>query len=201
MRTNYIFIDYENVQPQELAKLDAEHFKVFLFVGANQAKLSFELAISMQKLGERAEYVKIAGNGPNALDFHIAFYVGRLVAQDPVGYFHIISKDAGFDPLIQHLKDKKIASTRFKSVDEIPLLKVANSKSLSEKVTAVLADLKRRGDAKPGTVKALFNTINALFQKQLGEEDLSSLIAELQSSGYITIQENKVTYKDPGCHR
>ncbi len=195
LRTNYIFIDYENVQPQELARLDEERFKVFLFVGANQAKLSFDLAMSMQRLGERAEYVKITGNGSNALDFHIAFYVGQLTAQDPTGYFHIISKDAGFDPLIQHLKDKKIATTRLKSVEEIPLLKAANSKSLSEKIAAVLTDLRRRGDAKPGTVKALTNTISALFQKQLGEEDLSSLIDALQSSGHIVIQEKKVTYK------
>jgi hypothetical protein len=27
-------------------------------------------------MGDRAEYVKIAGKGPNALDFHIAFYSG-----------------------------------------------------------------------------------------------------------------------------
>ena len=30
----------------------------------------------MQRLGPaRAEYVEISGNGPNALDFHIAYYI------------------------------------------------------------------------------------------------------------------------------
>jgi hypothetical protein len=52
----------------------------------------------MQALGAKAQYVKISGNGSNALDFHIAFYIGHLGAVDPTAYFHIISKDAGFDP-------------------------------------------------------------------------------------------------------
>jgi len=51
-------------------------------------------------MGERAEYVRISGNGSNALDFHIAFYIGQLAAHEPDAYFHIISKVTGFDPLI-----------------------------------------------------------------------------------------------------
>src|SRR6185503_11601280 len=104
MRTNYVLIDFENVQPSSLEQLDHDHFKVFVFVGAHQGKVPFELAASLQQLGDRAQYIKISGNGPNALDFHIAYYIGRLAATDPAAYFHIISKDEGFDLLIQHLK-------------------------------------------------------------------------------------------------
>jgi hypothetical protein len=155
LRTNYVLVDYENVQPEELVGLEAEHFKVLLFVGANQTKLSFDLAASMQKLGARAEYVKISGNGSNALDFHIAFYIGQLAAHDAAGYFHIISKDSGFDPLVEHLKGRKLAVVRSKSVQDIPLLKAANSKSIPEKVAVVVANLKQRGAAKPRTIKTL----------------------------------------------
>lgn len=35
MRTNYVLIDYENVQPTSLAGLDAEHFRVLVCVGAS----------------------------------------------------------------------------------------------------------------------------------------------------------------------
>ena len=72
MRTNYVFIDFENVQPESLGLLEHEHFKLFVFVGAGQTKLPFEIAASLQRLGPRAEYIKISGNGSNALDFHIA---------------------------------------------------------------------------------------------------------------------------------
>jgi hypothetical protein len=97
MRINYVLIDYENVQPSSLAGLDAEHFRVLVFVGANQNKLTFETAAAIQKLGPRAEYVKISGNGSNALDFHIAMrqtryayeQVARGLAQDQrIGSFH-----------------------------------------------------------------------------------------------------------------
>ena len=104
--TNYVLIDLENVQPKNLEILKNHPFKVYVFVGANQAKVTYDLASAMQEFGGNAKYIKISGNGPNALDFHIAFYVGELSKIDPEAYFHIISKDTGFDPLIKHLKER-----------------------------------------------------------------------------------------------
>jgi PIN domain len=151
----------------------------------------------MQKLGPRAEYVKIAGNGSNALDFHIAFYIGHLSAQDPTGYFHIISKDTGFDPLIQHLRARKVPVVRSKAIEDIPLLKAANSKSIPEKVAVVVANLRQRGASKPRTLKTLSSTISSLFQKQLTEEELTLLLADLQSRGFVLVNQAKVSYVLP----
>ena len=197
LRTNFVLIDYENVQLESLAGLDAEHFKVLLFVGASQTKLSFEVVAAMQKLGSRAEYIKIAGNGSNALDFHIAFYIGHLSSLDATAYFHIISKDTGFDPLVWHLKTKKISVVRSRAIEDIPLLKAANSKALPDKVAVVIANLKQRGASKPRTLKTLSSTISSLFQKQLQEEELSELITELQKQGLVLVNENKVSYALP----
>jgi hypothetical protein len=197
MRINYVLIDLENVQPVSLAGLDAEFFKVLIFVGASQTKISFELAAAVQTLGTRATYVKISGNGGNALDFHIAYYIGKLTQEDPTAYFHIISKDTGFDPLIQHIKSQKIGITRSKDIDDIPPLKAANSNPLRERVAAVVNNLHQRGASKPSTVKTLSSTIVSLFQKKLSGEELTLLLAELQSSGVITITENKISYGQP----
>jgi hypothetical protein len=197
MRTNYVLIDYENVQPDSLDVLDAEHFKVLLFVGASQTKLTFEVAEAMQRLGVRAQYIKIAGNGSNALDFHIAFYIGHIAAGDETAYFHIISKDTGFDPLVQHLKGKKISVVRSKSIEYIPLLKAANTKSLPDKIAVAVANLRQRGASKPRTVKTLSSTVSSLFQKQLAEPELVELVGELQRLGYIIVHENKVAYALP----
>lgn len=194
MKTNYVLIDYENVQPEAMAVLEKEHFKVVVFVGANQAKVSFEVASVLQRMREKAEYVKITGNGSNALDFHIAFYIGQLAAQEPGAYFHIVSKDTGFDPLIQHLKSKKILACRSKTVIDIPIVKSANSKSPSEKLAVIIGDLQRRGASKPRTVKTLSSTINALFQMQLPDQELESLLKELQKQGVVTVTDTKVSY-------
>lgn len=170
MRTNYVLIDYENVQPSALSVLEKEHFKVIVFVGANQAKVTFDVAAQLQRLGSSASYVKISGNGPNALDFHIAYYIGHLAAAEPDAYFHIISKDTGFDPLIAHLKAKKIFACRSKDIGDIPIVKAANSKTQPEKIAVVVANLKQRGASKPRTVKTLSSTISSLFQKALAED-------------------------------
>jgi hypothetical protein len=195
MRTNYVLVDYENVQPKSLAALvGAQPFKVLLFVGASQAKVTFEVAESMQALGANASYIKISGNGSNALDFHVAFYIGRIACEDPTAFFHIISKDAGFDPLIAHLKTKKILAARHKDVVEIPLLKAANTKTFAEKVDVVVANLRQRGAARPRTVKTLSSTIGSLFQKQLGEGDIKAILVELTRAGHAAIDGTKVSY-------
>jgi hypothetical protein len=112
MRTNYVLIDYENVQPQDLALLNGHPFKVFVLVGTNQTKIPTEFADALQARGENGRYVRINGNGRNALDFHIAFHLGELAAKDPEGFYHVISKDTGFDPLLGYLKARGIHAQR-----------------------------------------------------------------------------------------
>ena len=190
MRTNYVLIDYENVQPSALSALDKEFFKVYVFVGANQAKVNFDVVEALQRLGSN-------GNGPNALDFHIAYFIGKLAAQDESPFFHIISKDTGFDPLIAYLKANKIYACRSKSIHDIPIIKAANSTSLPERVSAVVANLKQRGNSRPRTPKTLASTVNSLFQKSLTESELSGLVKALEQQGHIEVSGNKVAYRLP----
>ena len=197
MRTNYVLIDYENVQPSALSVLEKEHFKVVVFVGANQAKVAFDVAAQLQRLGPSASYVKISGNGPNALDFHIAYYIGHLAAAEPDAYFHIISKDTGFDPLISHLKSKKIFACRSKDIGDMPIVKAANSKTQPEKLAVIVANLKQRGASKPRTVKTLSSTISSLFQKALAEDELAAILEHMEQQGFITVTGTKVGYSLP----
>ncbi len=197
MATQYVLIDFENVHPKNLELLTTHPFKVFVFVGANQTKVPFDLADSMQLLGRSARYIKIAGNGQNALDFHIAYYVGELAGKDPDAHFHIISKDKGFDPLIKHLKGRKIRIQRERDLAEIPILRVSNTTSSDEKIAAIVKNLGGRGQARPRKVRTLENTINTLFTKKLDKKELSSLIKELQKRKLIVVNQSNVSYKLP----
>lgn len=80
------------------------------------------------------------------------------------------------------------------SSKETPCSTESNAPRL-ERLSRVSADLKNRRAARPRTVNALRNTIDAVFQKKLTAEDISSILEELQSSGQITISENKVEYQ------
>jgi hypothetical protein len=195
--TTFILIDFENVQPKNLEILATHPFQVLVFVGASQAKVPFDLAAAMQELGERAKYIKIAGNGQNALDFHIAFYIGELSQQDPTAHFHIVSKDTGFDPLIKHLKSRGIRVQREKDLAEIPVLRLSTATSNDEKIDAIVKNLSGRGQSRPRKVKTLSNTINSLFTKKLAEEELSALVKELETRKYIVVKQGNVSYNLP----
>lgn len=191
MKTNYVLIDYESVQPSSLAALNHDHFKVFVFVGATQAKIPFEFVDCVQRHGDRARYIKISDTGPNALDFHIAYYMGQIAAADPSAYFHVISKDAGFDPLIKHLRTKKILASRVNAISDMYLVKVAN---IGARIELILEKLRQNNKARPTTVEALTNMIGALFQKKLSDSEIAGLIKELTNRGHLTISNNKITY-------
>ncbi len=197
MANNYVLIDFENVHPKNLELLTKHPFKVFVFVGANQTKLPFDLADSMQLLGNNAKYIKISGNGQNALDFHIAYYVGELAGKEPDAQFHIISKDKGFDPLIKHLQSRKIRIKRTKDLAEIPLLRVPITTSSDEKIAAIVKNLGGRGQSRPRKIRTLENTINTLFTKKLDKDELSTLTKELQKRKLIVVNKGNVSYKLP----
>jgi hypothetical protein len=199
MRKNYILIDYESVQPDDLSIVQGEHFKVIVFVGATQSKVSFEIASSLQKMGDRAAYVKISGAGHNALDFHVAYYIGVIAAKQADAYFHIISKDSGFDPLLAHLKAQKVSARRSVSINDIPIFMAENTKNAEDRVGIIVGDLKRRGSSRPRAVKTLSSTINAMFQKRLSAQDIDELIEALRQKGFVKVDGAKDKSRVSAC--
>lgn len=197
MRTNYILIDFENVQPGLLATGGAAPLKVMIFVGEGQTKIPFDLAASIQSLGENAEYIKITGNGSNALDFHIAYYIGKLAESDPKSFFHIVTKDKGFDPLIKHLRKNKILAQRVASLAEIPVLNSLFNTNMEQRIEAVVESLRGRGSSKPRRVKTLENTLRAFFADNLKENEITAIINRLVKLNYVKINEQVVSYAIP----
>jgi hypothetical protein len=187
---------------------------VHLFLGPNHTKVPSDLVLAMHELGERAKYVKLGTPGPNALDFHIAYYLGNLAAADPTGFYHIISKDTGFDPLIQHLKTKKIYSARSESIEGMPCFRApaaaalvpsgpapvpeaGGGNGLDELVKRAVEDLVKRKAARPRKVATLRSTILARIGKD-AEGSLDAVIAALIHAGYVRTDGDKVTYHLPG---
>jgi len=194
MRTNYVLIDYENVQPKDVALLNGHPFKVYVFVGANQTKVPLDLVKTLQPMGENANYILISGNGKNALDFHIAFYLGDLASKDPEGFYHVISKDTGFNPLLTHLKSRGIRVHQSKDLREIPILGFSALKSVDERVDAIVRKLQSNGASRPGKVKTLGSTIHSWFLKTLEQSEIDGLIATLAKRGDIVVKDGKVSY-------
>jgi hypothetical protein len=199
MRTNFILVDFENVQPKDIGLLKGGPFKVKVFLGPNQSKVSVTLAAALQTLGGNAEYVLLETAGNNAVDFHIAYYIGVLSSDEPTAYFHIISKDSGFDPLIKHLRGRKIFAQRSTCIADIPYFKPVLPAGTEAQVEVVVANLIRRKASKPRTKESLISTLHALFKKELSEQQLSQLFAALCTRGVVKIDGTKVSYDLPAA--
>ena len=223
MKTNYVLIDYENVQVKSLELVKGEQFRVRVFLGRTNTKLHRELVIAMQALGERASYVELETSGANALDFHIAFYLGEFATREPDAFFHIISRDTGFDPLIAHLKSRKINAARSASIEEMPCFvqkaatpapenvlaksgsankqakpnDAAVATALGDLVELVLKDLLARKSARPVKMKTLLNTIHGRIGKQRQLKDAEAVRDALVARKYVVPDGLKVSYQLP----
>jgi hypothetical protein len=197
LKTNVILIDFENVQPKDLAQLRGRPFKTKVFCGANQTKVPLDLAAELQTLGPDAEYIRIQGTGPNALDFHIAYYIGRLSTELPGATFHIVSKDKGFDPLIKHLKTQNISCTRIASLGHVPAPSAPTLPTPPDRIQKVVDGLLKRKDSKPANLKKLTAFIKAQLNKEGTDEAVSQVIKRLTDAGMKILQDNKVTYPSP----
>jgi hypothetical protein len=114
----YLYIDYENVQDVNVDVIKKD-VKVKIIVGKDQTKVPIDLVQKTQPFGDAVEWIRVEGKGRNALDFFIAFFIGKDVAADSEKTFIIYSKDTGYDPLINHLKKSGIKVKRIVSFQEL----------------------------------------------------------------------------------
>jgi PIN domain len=103
------------VQAIDPACIGAKAVSFVLLVGAKQTKLDLDVVEHLLKNAASVQLIRLKSSGKNALDFTVAYYLGRAAATHPNDYFHIVSKDQGFDPLIEHLRAKHIRIRRHES--------------------------------------------------------------------------------------
>lgn len=117
-----LLIDYENIQNFNLFSIQKKDIYIKIFVDQNQTKIPIALVQSTQAIGQRVEWVSIEGAGKNALDFHIAFYLGKLSKDVGEEAFLIFSKDKGFDHLIEYANKNNVNCQRIEDLKEIETL-------------------------------------------------------------------------------
>jgi len=214
MPTNYVLVDFENVQP-DLSALAGSPYKVKVFFGAKQqeGRVPFKLLDAMLALGGNVEPVKVMRSGSNAVDMHIAYFIGRLVEKEPDAGIHIISGDTDFDPLVEFLKANGVACKRAKSIADIarqapartrpappppkPARAAASArKPQSDRLAPVIKQLHSLS-GKPATRKKLAQTVANYFRQHrepLADTAVEQIIDELIRMKYVTQNGMKVTY-------
>lgn len=120
MTTHVVLIDLENVQPSDLGSLAGQELRVCLFLGQTQTKLPLGLVESLLPLGPAVTFIHGKAGGRNSMDSIMAFYLGRLSVELPDASFTLISKDTGFDQLVNYVKDMGVQCRRVADVANLP---------------------------------------------------------------------------------
>jgi hypothetical protein len=191
-----LFIDYENVPQVRLADLQQPQLKIFIFVGCAQVKIPFELVREAHQLGEAVEWIGVEGSGANALDFHIVFYLGQISLQSPQANYVILSRDRGFDPLIQHLSKRGISCRR---IDSLDLLSGKTELTYSPEFLSDIAIAKLTAvvpKSRPKKRSTLYTYLKSVLTKyQPSESEIDELLGMWFTTGKIVESKEKISYK------
>ena len=192
--TQYLFVDFENVHSFDLTSL-GEDVKVYVFVGRQQTKIPFELVTAAQQRGEFLEWIQIAGQGRNALDFHIAYYLGDLNRTVPKEVaFTVLSKDTGYDPLVRHINDLGRKCSRINSLKEMTRGEVASTDDPSTQ--RAIGNLTKIAKAKlPRTRNTLGKHLQTALGKKITEEEAASIMDNLFIMGKVSEENRRLHYK------
>jgi hypothetical protein len=194
---NHVFVDFENVQTVDLALIGSKGVSIKLLLGPNQTKLNLDLVEKLMKHAASVELIRLTFSGNNALDFALAYYLGQAVLADPTAYFHVVTKDKGFDPLITHLKGRHVRIRRHNDFSELtfsapPKSPAAPNDDLAKRVTEHLS---RNKASRPKRKKTLASHLLAFAGNSCTETQIMTLIEKLVVSGQLGIDEkNVVTY-------
>ncbi len=187
-----LLVDFENVQQIDLSRL-ADDFLVTIFVGSQQKTLPFDLVQGTQRLGEKIDWMKVEGHGHNALDFHIAYYLGRIFAHSPKAQCVILSKDSGFDPLVNHLNKNGFTCSRINSLIELePQRAEPPAEPNYQRVVDSLAKIEKK--SRPRRRSTLVKHISSHFQKKLPQEEVERLIDLLFVEGKVAETNQTLSY-------
>lgn len=221
---NHIFVDYENIQAIDPAIIGNKTVHLTLLLGARQTKLDVLLVEKLLHHATTVELIRLQSSGRNALDFALAYYIGRAVTADPAGYFHIISKDTGYDPLIEHLRSKHIRIRRHADFAALTFSVPAKPAVVTPKPTPppavskpksspkpkvqpsaktdaddlekrVLEHLRKPTATRPRTKTKLVSFLIAHLGQQITKSEALTLIENLGQAGHLFIDDkDKVTY-------
>ena len=176
----YYLIDYENTGENGLEGLSdlGNGDQVIIFYSENADKMSFDLHQRLQECYAAIEFRKITIGKKNALDFQLAAYLGYLMAREENGRFCIVSKDLGYEVLLDFWKGKNI-----KLIDSIAAETEKNVKErtqLEENLREIVGDEDLQMVMRCISTGKSKQVINNLLVKQYGSKKAGELYKKIK---------------------
>lgn len=104
-------IDYENVHASGLAGVEncGIEDEIILLYGNDTSTIPMELHIQIANSKGKVQYHKIERMGKNYLDFQLSTIAGFLVGTTRQTEFVIVSRDSGYDAVLDYWNDERLA--------------------------------------------------------------------------------------------
>lgn len=193
---NHVFVDLENVKCIDVAVVAGKNVTFHLFLGPHNKKLDVEVVEVLLENAQAVKMIRSPKAGKNALDFVLAYHLGQAVLGDPRGFYHLISKDAGFDSLVDLLKSRQVKVRRHENWSSLNLnghpKPAVEVKALSEAAEKLAVDLKKMAANRPKRRKGLLGRVSSLLAKGSTEADCERVVEELVKAKQLSIDEKGV---------
>lgn len=118
--TDIYLVDSENVSASWAQLLDGDPGKQFIILYTdNTPKISYGdmAAVMASSSSIRFRQVYTGEKGASALDFQLVSLLGYMLCADPERNYTIVSRDAGYDPVVRMWKDRGYSVKRFSMVN------------------------------------------------------------------------------------
>lgn len=117
--SRFLFIGFEDLKKIKFDKLQQVCDRVFVFVNKNEKAIPFVLVQRLQKLGENVQWIPVTGETIETTCHFLSFHLGLMHEQvEEEVEFAIISEDASFDSIIEHLNELGRSAVRVTGVKE-----------------------------------------------------------------------------------
>lgn len=207
-KTTLLFVDYENVGKSLDLKLVPEDVQVLVFFRASQKSVPTEFMRTAHRMGPRFVQIDIEGQGKNALDFHVAFYLGEQLAANAQADCIVLSKDKGFDVLITHLRQRgfKVRGADSMAVafpsavpkavakKPTPTPKDGTSRTASPLDQAIDWLRSMQARARPRKRTGLIAHLRNRFKEKLHGNEIEQLVDAMIAKKVISEADGKLTY-------
>lgn len=213
--SKYILVDFENVHESNYKELLSQDVHLKVFLGESQNKIPTELVLGIQDAAGLGRLIQISGNGKNALDFHIAYELGRIFSNDKNAECVIVSKDTGYDPLIENIRKEfgkksccrvesmeklgspKKAATKVKKIEKKAEPKPPATPKATTKVDMILSIeniikwLKKSSNNRPSSVDTFIKSVQNLAKPKGGikKKLVENLLKDLEMQKKLTISD------------
>lgn len=114
----FYLVDYENVNTEGMqgVELLSAVDEVIIFYSHYADRLTFDLHQRINLSQAAVQYIKVDACKKNGLDFQLVTYLGYLIARTPESNFYIVSKDNGFQSVVQFWEERQIAVSQLDSI-------------------------------------------------------------------------------------